>query len=34
MYSFIDENGVRRDLKLSQLEELYGDTYENVIDRI
>ena len=34
MYSFIDEKGVRCDLKLSQLEELYGDTYENVIDRI
>lgn len=34
MFSFIDENGVRRNLTLSQLEEMYGDDYENIIDKI
>lgn len=34
MFSFVDENGVRRNLTLSQLEEMYGDDYENIIDKI
>lgn len=31
MFSFVDENGIRRNLTLSQLEEMYGDDYENII---
>ena len=32
MYNFIDGDGIRRNLTLSQLEEMYGDDYENIID--
>lgn len=34
MYRFTDEKGNKRTLTLSQLEELYGDSYENIIDNI
>jgi hypothetical protein len=34
MYDFVDENGIRRNLTLSQLEEMYGDDYDNIIDKI
>jgi hypothetical protein len=35
MYNFVDKKtGVRHNLTLSQLEEMYGDSYENIIDTI
>lgn len=34
MYNFVDEKGVRHNFTLSQLEEFYGDSYENIIDKI
>ena len=34
MFSFIDENGVRRNLTLSQLEEMYGASFDCGIEKI
>ena len=35
MYNFVDKNtGIRHSLTLSQLEEMYGDSYEHIIDKI
>lgn len=35
MYNFVDKKtGIRHNLTLSQLEEMYGDSYENIIDTI
>ena len=34
MYNFVDQAGIRHNLTLSQLEEMYGDDYENIIDKI
>lgn len=35
MYNFVDKKtGIRHNLTLSQLEEMYGDSYENIIDAI
>lgn len=34
MYDFVDDKGVRHNLTLSQLEEMYGDDYNNIIAEI
>ena len=34
MYGFVDSKGVKQNFTLSQLEEFYGDDYNNIIDKI
>ena len=34
MYEFQDEQGVRHSLTLSQLEEMFGDEYDKIIDKV
>ena len=33
-FSFVDSTGIRQNLTLSQLEEMYGDDYNNIIDTL